>query len=229
MLKRKICYGFISLFLTNLSFAKDKLSIELNLKPQITTFIGNNDFLNSETIKRQADFKLGYGLDIDFHLIEKLSVGLGVYYNPQGIKEETIEYETSDFEHYFHADMKYLRIPLNFKYYFLQTENYNLIFSIGVGYNYLLDVSDDLRLAIGFISTPISDPQERYNKYFIDAGLSVEYDYKILDRLYLISKIEGILGLTRFHAPYRIASNANVDINSRILSVGISIGFGYLF
>ena len=125
--------------------------------------------------------------------------------------------------------MKYLRIPLNIKYHLLHTENYNLSFSIGVGYNYLLDVNDDLQFTIGFINTPIADPQERYNKYVIDTGLTVEYDYKILDRLYLISKIEGIIGLTRFHAPYRIASNANVDINSRILSIGISIGFGYLF
>lgn len=224
MLKGKICLGLISLFLTNVSFAKDKLSIELSLKPQITTFIGNNDFLNSETIQRQADFKLGYGLDIDFHLIEKISVGLGVHYNPQGIEEETLNYE-----HSFHADMKYLRIPLNFKYHFLHTENYNLSFSIGIGYNYLLDVNDNLWLTIGFISGIISDPQERYNEHVIDAGLSVEYDYKILDRLYLISKIEGIIGLSRFHAPYRIASNANVDINSRMLSVGICIGVGYLF
>ena len=229
MTKRIICYGLIFLFLTNVSFAKDRWSIELSLKPQTITCIGNNEFLNSETIKRKADLKLEYGLDINIQLLEKFSIGMGAYYNPQGIKEETIKIGNREEDYFFHADMKYLRIPLNFKYKLWHTKDYNIIFSIGAAYNHLLDANDDLRLTIGFIGTPISDPDERYNKYVIDAGMSLEFDYKILDRFYLISKVEGITGLTRFHAPYIEASNGRVDINSRLLSVGISIGFGYFF
>ncbi len=201
----------------------------LELKPQVTTLIGKNDFLNSQTISRNPDFKLGYGLNIDFVLTEKISIGSGAYYNPQGIEQETVKIGNYEEDFFFHAEMTYLRIPLNFNYHFKHTENYNLIFSIGAGYNYLLDVSDDLRLTIGILNTPIAEPQDRYNQTFFDANVSMEFNYKILNGLYFNSKAEGIVGLTRFHAPYRIASNANVDINSRLLSVGISIGFNYLF
>ena len=196
--------------------------IGFDIKPQITSIIGENDFMGYQTNKREADNKIGMSLRLDYFLKKKISIGSGICYNPQGIKREDLTVETWG-SRFFQADIDYLQIPIYITYYFKKNDNLNIKISSGIGFDYLLHVTDNLGDIVNFINSPIAEPKDRYTRLVFDAVASVGIDYKITNRIYLTTAIEGMIGLNKFHKPYI----SGIDVDSRIISAGLILGFKY--
>ena len=97
----------------------------------------------------------------------------------------------------------------------------------GLGLNYLLNTDDNLTDIINFLNCIIKEPDQRYNQFVFDASVSIGFDYSISGKLMLTADLENVIGLNRFHQPYSLGSNADIDINSRICSLGLEIGLKY--
>lgn len=226
-MKKIVFIGIVSTTLYMVSHAQKDLSIGLELKPQITTAWGENHFFNSEDEQRKPDYKFAYGLCINYSVSERITIGTGTYFNPQGFSEGKIKIQNIQLNTDFWTNIHYLRFPLSLKYLLKNTEKYQIRIGAESGYNYLIDVNDNLRNVIGFINTVIEEPDVRYNTNLFDLGISLELDYKLLSDLYLTTRLEGTTFLTRFHKPYEFSENISVDINSKLLCYGITVGLNY--
>ena len=221
-MRKKIFFGFIFLFLNTSLFSQNQILIGFDLKPQITSLVGENNFMGYETNNREVDTKIGMSLRLDYFLKEKISIGSGICYNPQGIKREDLTVEIWG-DRFFIADIDYLRIPINITYYIKRNDNLNIKISSGVGFNYLLQVTDNLGNIVNFINSPITEPKDRYIKLVFDAVASVGIDYKLINKLYLTTDIEGMVGLNKFHESYI----SGIDIDSKTISAGLIVGIKY--
>jgi len=197
--------------------------IGFEIKPQITSIIGENKFFRYQTNYREVDNKIGMSLRLDYFLKEKISIGSGIGYNPQGIKKEVLTKEVWG-DKFFQTDIDYLRMPINITYYVKKKENLNIKISTGVGFNYLLHVTDNLGNVVNFINSVMMEPKERYTKLVFDAAVSVGIDYKITNSLYTTANIEGMIGLNNFHESYM----SGIDIDSRTISAGLILGLKYI-
>lgn len=208
-------------------FAQNQISIGFDLIPQITSIVGENDFIDSQTDYRKADYNIGLGLTFDYFFTEQISINSGIRYNPQGIKKEKVTIDPYG-ERFFQSDIGYLRIPLNATYYLNKTNDLRIKIAAGMGFNYLLHVTDNLGDVINFVNTILKEPEDRYNKIVIDAVASIGLDYNLTNKMYLTTDLEGLIGLNKFHKSYSLGTNADIDIDSKIFSLGIKVGLRYI-
>ena len=81
-----------------------------------------------------------------------------------------------------------------------------------------------------FINTVVDEPKNTYNKFVIDFLASIGLEYKLFNKFYFGLDLEGLYGLNKFYKSWSVNDNTiKVDIDSRILSLGISAGFRFKF
>jgi len=109
-MKKMTFFGLILIFANIYLFAQNQISIGFFLKPQITSIVGENDFIFSQTDYRKVDYNIGLGLTFDYFFTEQISISSGIYYNPQGIKKEKVTIDSYG-ERFFQSDIDYFLTP----------------------------------------------------------------------------------------------------------------------
>jgi len=214
-------------FICSSNYCQDLFLIGISLKPQISTLVGENELLDSHTNSRKFLNAISIGLSLDYYLTDRIGASTGIYYNPQGISNEVITISTYG-EQNFYAKMAYLRVPLSFDYYIPLSDKFRIKTAVGLGVNYLLKSDDNFGEVLGFINTIIKDPEDRYNKFVIDAQASAGICGKLSSNLYLSTYFDVLFGLSRFHEKDFLGSDADISVNSRALSLGLNFGLRYV-
>ena len=219
--------GF-ALLLSSSLLAQSKIAIGLDIKPQMHSIIGKNNFVNSQTQHREVTLNLSAELALDYLINENYSISSGLSYNPQGISKEQIN--VADFgNRSFEANVDYVRIPIGLTFYLSKFGDYRINLSVGLGMNYLLTVKDNLGEVMDFINCVCDDPEVRYNKLVFDSQMSTGLEYHLTESVLLLTELKMLLGINRYHKPYPIGSNADIEINSRVISLGLGVGVRYRF
>jgi hypothetical protein len=220
--------GF-ALLLSSSILGQSRIAIGLDIKPQIHSTIGRNNFINSETKRREVSMNLSGGLEIEYLINEKFSIGTGLNYNPQGISKEQLNIDDYG-DRYFEANFDYVRIPIDIVFYLPKFDNNKKIFlSAGLGTNLLITVEDNLGEVVDFLNCVCDDSETRYNKLVFDLQMSTGFEYHFTNNLFLLTKLEMLSGISRFHKHYPIGSSTEIEVNSRIISLGLAVGILYRF
>jgi hypothetical protein len=205
------------------AYAKAQLEIGMSLIPQYTNTIRTDDILGSETEYRKGKLNLSYGLIFGYRFKNTFAFNTGVFYNPQGIKEEKLNY--GDYgTRFLNMKYDYIRVPIMAEFDIPDGSSLQFSLSSGIGFNFLLHAEDNLGSIANFIDGIVPQPYKRYNKFLLDYSASIGINYKLSQKVLLKAEINGAVGLRRVDKK----QYGELNVHSKIISAGTNLSVMYL-